>query len=534
MAADRLDGVAHSFKLEQDHKRELDNKHKWAMGEAYVTRGQLNRRPNKIDPGFQRLHRREIEFQQNKAAKVMKISRKNVSGLDDDINTSDSSAEEDVKEASAAPEPDAGITYSFDAPQGTYSVFNSQETPTTPMRPPSPQKSLFSQAKPAQEFRTPSFTHLRETPNLDFSSGPDNHSSPDNADNEDTPEPPSKAHSNTAITLFKGEHKSPSKSSFSDIFGNHTSPGRGEIPKRHYTDAIARRIHKRRRRDHEKDSRLAHRRPSYDSDSESRSRPHSSDGTRNSTQHSHPQTHSIGFVPSLFTFIETHPRLPHILSYYVQLTLNVFLVFFFMYLLYSFWATIRSDVDIKSSEAAASMLAEMGACARNFVDNRCDRESRVPAMEVVCDNWEKCMQRDPSKVARAAVSAHTFAEIFNGFIEPISYKAMIFTLTLIFGGFAISNFAFGFFRNKAHPPPPSDPFPTPASYMDSHPQSHQPSTPFRQQQHMNFPPNEHFYTPYQNRAAGMGAFGGMDAGTGTGQMGLETGMPSPGKRIGYR
>ena len=137
MAADRLDGVAHSFKLEQDHKRELDNKHKWAMGEAYVTRGQLNRRPNKIDPGyvrtyttptrneltamcnrFQRLHRREIEFQQNKAAKVMKISRKNVSGLDDDINTSDSSAEEDVKEASAAPEPDAGITYSFDAPQG--------------------------------------------------------------------------------------------------------------------------------------------------------------------------------------------------------------------------------------------------------------------------------------------------------------------------------------------------------------------------------------------------------------------------------
>ena len=32
--------------------------------------------------------------------------------------TSDSSAEEDVQEGSAAPEPDAGITYSFDAPRG--------------------------------------------------------------------------------------------------------------------------------------------------------------------------------------------------------------------------------------------------------------------------------------------------------------------------------------------------------------------------------------------------------------------------------
>ena len=30
----------------------------------------------------------------------------------------DSSAEEDIKEASAAPEPDAGYTYSYDAPRG--------------------------------------------------------------------------------------------------------------------------------------------------------------------------------------------------------------------------------------------------------------------------------------------------------------------------------------------------------------------------------------------------------------------------------
>lgn len=31
---------------------------------------------------------------------------------------SDSSAEEDIRETSAAPEPDAGLTYSFDAPRG--------------------------------------------------------------------------------------------------------------------------------------------------------------------------------------------------------------------------------------------------------------------------------------------------------------------------------------------------------------------------------------------------------------------------------
>ena len=45
------------------------------------------------------------------------VSRKH-SVIDADNNTSDSSADEDVKEASAAPVPDAGIAYSFDAPRG--------------------------------------------------------------------------------------------------------------------------------------------------------------------------------------------------------------------------------------------------------------------------------------------------------------------------------------------------------------------------------------------------------------------------------
>ena len=65
-----------------------------------------------------RASRREVEFQQNKAAQVAKISRKHESRFDSDTYTSDSSTEEDVREASAAPEPDAGYTYSYDAPRG--------------------------------------------------------------------------------------------------------------------------------------------------------------------------------------------------------------------------------------------------------------------------------------------------------------------------------------------------------------------------------------------------------------------------------
>lgn len=48
---------------------------------------------------------------------MAKMARKRDPVFDTD-NSNDSSAEEDVKEASAAPEPDAGYTYSYDAPRG--------------------------------------------------------------------------------------------------------------------------------------------------------------------------------------------------------------------------------------------------------------------------------------------------------------------------------------------------------------------------------------------------------------------------------
>jgi hypothetical protein len=40
------------------------------------------------------------------------------------------------------------------------------------------------------------------------------------------------------------------------------------------------------------------------------------------------------------------------------------------------------------------------------------------------------MNRDPTVVGRAKVSAETFAEIINSFIEPISYKTMVRPLKL--------------------------------------------------------------------------------------------------------
>ncbi|KAL1301766.1 hypothetical protein AAFC00_005964 [Neodothiora populina] len=167
--------------------------------------------------------------------------------------------------------------------------------------------------------------------------------------------------------------------------------------------------------------------------------PHATDAQKKDGPH---------WLYTFFQFLTNHPTLPHILSFYAQLLLNLFVIGGVMYLLYSFWATIRADVDKKSYEAVSELLAQMAVCAQHYTDNKCERSTRVPGMENACNEWEKCMNQNPKNVGRARVSAHTFAEIFNSFIEPISYKAMFFCLLIIFGSVAISNFAFSIFRDK--------------------------------------------------------------------------------------
>lgn len=174
---------------------------------------------------------------------------------------------------------------------------------------------------------------------------------------------------------------------------------------------------------------------------------------------------------SFFTFLEAHPSLPAVLSFYAQLLLNCFIIFGIMFVIYSFYSTIRSDVDEAAEHATAEALAEMAICAQDYRENECDGKRILPAMEQVCKNWKRCMERDPRKVGRARVSAHTFARIFNSFIEPISYKAMIFTLLIIFGTVALSNLAFGFFRSKAAGPASFNPqqFAYPPATPSRHP-----------------------------------------------------------------
>lgn len=60
-----------------------------------------------------------------------------------------------------------------------------------------------------------------------------------------------------------------------------------------------------------------------------------------------------------------------------------------------------SFLDISSKlKLFLEILLENEICARNYVDNKCAPDTRVPAMVSQCLQWEKCMHRDPDSIAR--------------------------------------------------------------------------------------------------------------------------------------
>jgi len=273
-----------------------------------------------------------------------------------------------------------------------------------------------------------------ETPKSPEHAGTDTDATPDNSLNFRSAAVKFSNNTATAPSFTAGDKPvSPVKEKRRDSWFRRLlpSPGRGEVARGGtYTDKAVKRVRKQR-----KNRALTRVRRDSISDSEasdvvmaSSPRKTSSGGGRGQGDENDTKQDDGRKGPhwmyTFFDFLSTHPTLPHILSWYVQLALNAFLFTLFGYVVWTFWSAIRSDVDMKSEEAVKALMTEMEDCARNYLTNRCARDSRMPALEALCNNWDKCMNRDPN-VGRAKVSAHTFAEIFNSFLEPISYKTMV-------------------------------------------------------------------------------------------------------------
>ncbi|TFK19900.1 nuclear membrane protein [Coprinopsis marcescibilis] len=265
-----------------------------------------------------------------------------------------------------------------------------------------------------------------------------------------------------------------------DVDMNEASPAKAEEPQRDEDKEVEsarpvasgglRRIYNQRKRTQTR-SRARHRSDDHDdsgSGSESEEETEKRVGLRRQATSNH---YTLNMAPP------TPPRseMPYVLLGYTQFFFNLSLILVFLYILIQSILTIQKDVEKRISEYTQDIVQEIALCAAQFRDNYCDSPRLAPALAQPCANWETCMNRDPTKIGRARVSAELIAEVINGFVEPISWKTLIFTLTSLAFLTVFINSLLSLYREKLQPnaatvqPASSFPLVPAASYPSMHP-----------------------------------------------------------------
>lgn len=324
-----------------------------------------------------------------------------------------------------------------DGQTGTHSVFDSPSkngfaTPNRPhLREPHGEPFLFSQPRKLPQSIPPHVPNawVPRTPTsiIDCSSGGETPNTP--AQDSDAGTPDTQLASRMG-GLFQSEKKSPKKSKrpsiISRIFSSSPSPSK-EPPKdsrereRHYSKKAEHRVNKRRLK---RSKAAIH--DEYDSENEQ-------DKSKDLIAQPVPPAPGLASnIPGVLAWVEAHPRLPAVLSYYMQFMINTALGIFVLWIIYAGYCAVMNDINVEADIKARDIMMEIAACTEHYQQNRCEPSRRLPALQEVCQQWERCMKRDAQKIARASVGARTFAMIFNSFVDEFSYKSMVSLALLLF------------------------------------------------------------------------------------------------------
>ncbi|EGG12160.1 uncharacterized protein MELLADRAFT_29805, partial [Melampsora larici-populina 98AG31] len=140
---------------------------------------------------------------------------------------------------------------------------------------------------------------------------------------------------------------------------------------------------------------------------------------------------------------------PYILLVYLQLIFNTSLVLLAFFLFMNFILMMRTDINSRLLAQTTQLRQEIQICTDEYHNNRCfPVAQRTKFIEQHCIEWEKCMNQNPNLLSKSKIGAETFAEVMNGFVDVISWKTMIFILSLISAGIYVTNLAMNSYKAK--------------------------------------------------------------------------------------
>lgn len=121
---------------------------------------------------------------------------------------------------------------------------------------------------------------------------------------------------------------------------------------------------------------------------------------------------------------------PYIIIGYLRL---LFHLTWFLCLIWSIWSlysVIMNDITIKINNETNLILQEIERAKFLFSENKCFKEEVVknsPALASLCSEWKETIgQKDPrSRIPHGRLTAETFAELLNSFVEEISFRSLV-------------------------------------------------------------------------------------------------------------
>ncbi|KAF8580823.1 hypothetical protein K439DRAFT_279567 [Ramaria rubella] len=126
----------------------------------------------------------------------------------------------------------------------------------------------------------------------------------------------------------------------------------------------------------------------------------------------------------------SHPQTPFVLLGYLQFFFTLSLVFSFLCILAALLYSVNQDFQQKINESKFESLYEIHTCAKLYSDNFC-ANGPSPIVIPQCHEWQACMERDASVVWRTKILAELMGEAINGFVEPMTWRTMIFISSML-------------------------------------------------------------------------------------------------------
>ncbi|KAI5171783.1 hypothetical protein NEFER03_1088 [Nematocida sp. LUAm3] len=120
----------------------------------------------------------------------------------------------------------------------------------------------------------------------------------------------------------------------------------------------------------------------------------------------------------------------YVLSSYLSLLLNGFLVILSIVLIIKFVLMVKNDISVKTIRKLEENKQKIEECAKQYKLNRCSPEERVPALEEKCKEWETCMRNDPLREELTRVVFQVASNTIEEFLNGISIRSA-FILTAI-------------------------------------------------------------------------------------------------------